>query len=77
MAVGLGIYKYGAEDARAGTGKDEWCTTDGLPAAQAADVLSEPALSGAAFYHADALLELPQTEAEALKNAIRAIFPAE
>ena len=77
MAAGLGIYKYGEEDARAGSGKDEWCTTDGLPAAQAADALSEPALRGAVFYHADALLELPQTEAEALKEAIHAIFPAE
>jgi uncharacterized lipoprotein YddW (UPF0748 family) len=77
MAAGLGIYKYGEEDAHAGSGKDEWCTTDGLPAAQAADALSEPALRGAVFYHADALLELPQTEAEALKEAIHAIFPAE
>ena len=70
MAVGLGVYKYGADDPNAGSGQDEWRTAEKLPAVQTEDVLSEEGVCGAAFYHADALLKLPATEAEALKKVI-------
>lgn len=71
MAVGLGIYKYGQTDPNAGSGADEWLTGENLPAVQTADILSEPSLCGAAYYHADALLDLPEPEAAALKDALR------
>ena len=69
MAAGLGIYKYGQTDPNAGSGADEWCTSEKLPAVQTEDVLTEPSLCGVAYYHADALLELPGSEAAALKKA--------
>ena len=75
MAVGLAAYKYGHPDPPAGAGQDEWYTAERLPAVQTEDVLSDPTLCGAAFYHADALLMLPESEADALKAAIRAHSP--
>ena len=69
MAVGLGIYKYGQTDPNAGSGADEWLTGEKLPAVQTEDVLTESSLCGVAYYHADALLALPEQEAAALKKA--------
>lgn len=71
MAVGLAPYKYGHPDPNAGSGRDEWCSAEKLPAVQTEDVLSDSTLCGAVYYHADALLTLPETEADALKDAVR------
>ena len=72
MAVGLGVYKYGQDDPYAGSGADEWSTGIGLPAVQTADVLSEPTLCGVAYYDADSLLALPETESAQLRETIAA-----
>lgn len=71
MAVGLAVYKYGHPDPQAGSGRDEWYSAEKLPAVQTEDVLSDKTLCGVAYYHGDALLTLPETEKEALKNGLQ------
>lgn len=70
MAVGLAVYKYGHPDPQAGSGRDEWCTAERLPAVQTEDVLSDRTLCGVAYYHGDALLTLPEPEREAVEAVL-------
>ena len=73
MAIGLAVYKVGQPDPYAGSGAQEWVSRSGLPAQQAGDVLLTPGLSGAAFYHADALMLLSPAETSALTAVLRGV----
>lgn len=66
MAIGLAPYKLGQPDIYAGSGAQEWSEAKGILARQTADVLLQPSLSGVAYYHSDALLQMPAAEADAL-----------
>ena len=71
MIIGLAAYKAGQPDPYAGVGAEEWRSIPELPVQQAADVLGSRNTDGAAFYHADALLNLPQDTAEALRGVLK------
>ncbi len=66
LMIGLAAYKAGQPDPYAGKGADEWIISKNLLAEQAADSLEDPAVSGIAFYHADALCELSGSDQETL-----------
>ena len=70
LVIGLAAYKTGQNDPYAGAGESEWCGTPELIVQQAEDVLHSPQTDGAAFYHADALLNLPPETADALRAAL-------
>ena len=70
LAVGLAAYKVGEEDSFAGDGSREWITEPGLLARQTAEVLREPQLCGAVWYHSDALLSLSAQERDALIRTV-------
>lgn len=72
LAVGLAAYKVDAEDDFAGTGKYEWLTQKDVLSSQTADVLAFPDLHGVSYYHADALLSLPQSETERITASLTA-----
>ena len=72
MAAGLAAYKVGEEDGFAGTGSREWQTSGMILARQAADVQNTAGFCGLSFYHADALLHLPELERDALCSVIAA-----
>ena len=70
MAIGLAAYKVGAEDLYAGDGSREWITEAGLLARQTAEILREPELCGAVWYHSDALAALSAQERDALIRTV-------
>ena len=72
LIIGLAAYKVGETDPFAGSGSEEWQTAEAILAKQAADALGESNVSGIAFYHADALLALPENEMQALQSTISA-----
>ncbi len=74
IIAGLAAYKVGAVDAFAGSGSAEWQQQTAVLAKQTADVLSSAAGSGAALYHIENLLLLPQQEYAALQSAIFMFF---
>ncbi len=71
IAAGLAPYKIGQADIYAGGGSEEWITTSGIIARQAADVLAQPDGAGIVFYHSDALLQMPEAETAALDAVLR------
>lgn len=71
IIIGLAAYKSGQTDSYAGSGAEEWRRNPALIAEQAAEVLGSGRTDGAAFYHADALLNLPPKTAGALRPALQ------
>ena len=61
LMIGLAAYKVGNEDVYAGDGREEWEKNPNLLAQQIAEVLADPELGGAVLYHADAVLNLPES----------------
>ncbi len=72
MAAGLAAYKVGETDGFAGSGLREWQTSGMILARQAADAQAVPDFCGLSFYHADALLHLPELERDALRSVLMA-----
>lgn len=72
LLIGLAVYKYGQTDPFAGNGAEEWLTEKYIPARQSADANGNPAVSGIALYHGDAVRSLPADEHEALKQVLTA-----
>lgn len=70
LVIGLAAYKSGQHDSFAGTGATEWLETENLLVKQASDALHNPAVSGIALYHSDALQNLPAAQAAALREVI-------
>ncbi len=74
MLVGLAAYKVGVADAFAGTGSAEWQQTEGLLAKQLREVMVSAEPYGAALYHLENLLQLPEKEKNALQQEIFSLF---
>lgn len=70
MMIGIATYKVGVTDVFAGSGSREWIGNEGIPAKEAAEVLSNDALSGVAFYHFGTTLALSAEEQEAIQQVL-------
>lgn len=75
LAVGLAAYKVGAPDLNAGSGQGEWADEYGVLSRQARQILADPSCCGTALYHLDAVLGLPEREADLLRAALRGNTP--